>query len=211
MKCALGCLLLFVLLLCGMLGAAGALYWSLTQPQPVSAMPTPVATVIVAVNAGGTPVPLPPDVSAHQKIATINSTLNTAPSGTPTPVVATFTEDEINAAMIPQIQQDVVEFPLQHGHVYLTPGVVTFRADVTGNGFNHVPVELKSGLAVQQGQLRANLQNVSLNGLGMPGLVQDQVSSQLQNGLRQWSSTLPMTIQRVTIGDRILRLEGTTK
>jgi hypothetical protein len=209
-KCAIGCLLLFVLLICGMLGAAGAVYWRITQPQPVSALPTPQATVVEAVNAGGTPVALAPDVSARQKLAAIDKTVKTTPSGTRTPFAASFTEAEVNAAVLPQLQQDV-SFPLQHGRVYLTPGLVTVRGDFTGNGFNHVPVELKTGLSVEQGQLQADLQNVSLNGLGMPGLLRDQVSSQLQTGLRQWSTSLPMTIQHVTIGDRTLRLEGTTK
>lgn len=212
------CTLVLFLLVCALLGASFVAYRSFSTRQAPAAAKAPAAapasTAPTAVNAAGSPIPLPPGQSFDQKVSAVERVVASAPPGAHTPISVAVTEAELNAKLGQQPIKGA-SFELASPTIELTPGNVTVRGVYTGSGFQGVPMGVTMSLRAQDGKLVPTVERVDVNGLNVPlGVapqVRDQLTSQLQRALDRESAGLPVIVTNVQVGSHVMTVEGTTK
>lgn len=188
-------LLLGLLLFVGL--AAYQLYRTATPPQ-----------------VGGTPIAqLSPQQQKQrrqeaEKLTTqIQNVVREAKSGTKKSFTITANEDQLNTLL--QDRLDTSKFPVRDLRVGLSPNLLSLQG-----GFNYNGIEatgtVSGDIKAQNGVLQFSAGELKVQGFSV-GSLKDNAEKQINRALEKWSAELPGRIDKVTIEDRKLTVEGTTR
>lgn len=213
MRWVSGCLLRLATVVIVCLALFAGVLWlagGRTQPPgPTIATPSP-APLSTPAAPGHTVTPdAGAAAGARRKLAAVVQTATAAPAGSHEPVQVTLSEAEVNAVAVPELENDA-DFPLQQPSVQLLPGRVVLHGQAA-LGPTLLPVAVTGSVSITAGVPMLTVISVQAGGFDAPQSLVNQVSDQLASSLRLTPSDLPITVQRVTVGDHTMTMAGVTK
>ena len=137
----------------------------------------------------------------------IQTVVREAKSGAKKRFVITADENQLNTLL--QDRLDTSKFPVRDLRVGLAPQTLSLQGNVTYNGFEATGT-LSGNISAQNGVLNYTANELKVQGFSVPKL-QNNAEKEINKALEKWSGELPGRIDRVTIEDRKMTIEGTTQ
>lgn len=137
----------------------------------------------------------------------IQNVVREAKSGAKKRFKITADENQLNTLL--QDRLDTSKFPVRDLRVGLAPQELSLQGRVNYNGFDATGT-LSGDISAQNGALNFQAKSLQVQGFSVPKL-QDNAETEINKALHKWSGELPGRIDKVTIEDRKLTIEGTTQ
>jgi uncharacterized protein YpmS len=125
------------------------------------------------------------------------------------PYAITLTEDEVNRQIQdylryhPEVPVSAMSTDLQPGRIVLTGKVLVGQQPVDARATGHV--------VIQNGQVRLVLDEISLIGIPLPGMLTDQVRRIIEESVDASALSFPVTVDHVEIGESAVTVRGTIR
>ena len=116
-------------------------------------------------------------------------------------------ENQLNTLL--QDRLDTSKFPVRDLRVGLAPQTLSLQGRVNYNGFDATGT-LSGNISAQNGALQFAAKSLQVQGFSVPKL-QNNAEKEINKALTKWSAELPGRIDKVTIEDRKMTIEGTTQ
>ena len=116
-------------------------------------------------------------------------------------------EEQLNTLL--QERLDTSKFPVRDLNVGLSPGELAMQGRVLYQGID-ATATLTGDVSVKDGKLDFKAADVKLQGFSV-GSLRHKAEKEITRVLNQWSEKMPGRIENVTVEDKKITIEGTTK
>ncbi len=137
----------------------------------------------------------------------IQTVVRDAKSGSKKKFTVTATEDQLNTLL--QDRLDTSKFPVRDLRVGLAPQSLSLQGRMNYQGYDATGT-ISGNITAKNGVLNYQAESLKVQGFSV-GAMRDKAETEINNVLKKWSGELPGRIDRVTIEDRKMTLEGTPK